>query len=80
MDSPATPRRSVSLMLSEDLLRRASAVTTDLSSTVEETLRVFVDREEARMERDNALILESIAALDALHRREGLLSDEFPSL
>ena len=82
MDTPVqteTPRCTASLSLREDLVQRANALTDDLSRTVEKLISAWASREEANREHPEALA-ESIARLDALHEREGFLSDEFPSI
>ena len=79
MDTPVVSRSGVSLQLKDDTVRRAEALTDDLSDTVEKLLFAWVSREEARRS-DPAALEESIRIMDAFHEKHGLLSDEFPSL
>lgn len=76
----AGPRRAVNLSLNEDLVSRAKTLTPSLSRTVETLLAAYVAAEEARRREDDARLEETLDLLDALHERDGLLSDHFPSL
>jgi len=79
MDTPVVVRCTVELELKEDTVRRAQALTDDLSGTVEKVLFAWVSREEA-WRSDPEALAESIRIMDAFHEKHGLLSDEFPSL
>jgi antitoxin CcdA len=74
------PRKAVNLSLNEDLVLRAKGLTRNLSETVEDLLADYVRREQARKQAEDDQLEEVIDALNARHERDGLLSDEFPSL
>jgi antitoxin CcdA len=74
------PRKAVSLFLNEDLVLRANGLTRNLSRTVEDLLADYVRREQARKRAEDDQLEKVIDALNARHERDGLLSDEFPSL
>jgi len=76
----AAPKSPVNMILNEDLVRRARAVTPDLSGTVERLLADFLAsnevRDAAEIERD-VRTMAAFAAVDAVH---GTLADDFPTL
>ncbi len=74
----ASSRKPVTLSLNEDLVARARGLTRNLSATVEELLAGFVAAEQARKRENDAELEVVIDALNALHAKHGLLSDEFP--
>ncbi|WP_376089550.1 type II toxin-antitoxin system CcdA family antitoxin [Roseomonas sp. CCTCC AB2023176] len=74
------PRRPVNLSLNEDLVTRARMLTTNLSGTVEALLATFVQEEQKRRRRDDAVLRDVLAAVSAFHEEHGLLSDEFSKL
>jgi antitoxin CcdA len=76
----AVRRKAVNLSLNTDLVTRAKGLTRNLSATVEDLLAVFVEQEEARQRAADELLNAVIFALDEVHEKHGLLSDDFPSL
>ncbi len=72
-----TARRPVNLSLNPVLVARARGLTGNLSATVETLLAGFVEAEEQRARDADREFNAVIDALDALHDRIGLLSDEF---
>jgi|HubBroStandDraft_1064217.scaffolds.fasta_scaffold129418_3 antitoxin CcdA len=76
----AAPKRPVNMTLNEDLIRRARAVTPNLSETVENLLAAFVDDVEAKAADREKQIVAHIAANDAFVAKHGSLADEFGHL
>jgi antitoxin CcdA len=76
----AASKRPVNMTLNEDLIRRARAVTPNLSETVENLLAAFVDDAEAKAADHEKQIAEHIAANDAFVAKYGSLADEFGGL
>lgn len=76
----STPKRPVNMTLNEDVVRRARALTSNLSETVETLLAAYVDEAEARAASRNQQIEAHIAASDAFVAKHGTLADEFSSL
>ena len=76
----AAPKRAVNMTLNEDLVRRARAITPNLSETVESLLAAYVDGAEERAAHRERQIAGHIAASDALVARYGTLADEFGTL
>ena len=79
-DDRSTPKRPVNMTLNEDVVRRARALTSNLSETVESLLAAYVDEAEAREASRNQQIEAHIAASDAFVAKHGTLADEFSSL
>jgi antitoxin CcdA len=67
-------RRATNLSLNEDLVRRARALSPDLSATVERLLAEHVERQDAGKQ---ARIDAAIAAHNAFVREHGLVGEEF---
>ena len=76
----AASKRPVNMTLNEDLIRRARAVTPNLSETVENLLAAFVDDAEVKASDHTRQIAEHIAANDAFVAKHGSLADEFNGL
>ena len=76
----AAPKRAVNMTLNEDLVRRACAITPNLSETVETLLAAYVDDAETRAARREQQIAAHIAASDAFIAHYGSLADEFGTL
>jgi len=74
------PKRPINVSLNEDLVRQAKTYTKNLSSTVEDLLQGFVEKESAKRQAEDAILDEWIDFFNDFHRKYGLLSDEFPSL
>ncbi len=73
-------KRPINVSLNDDLVRQARLYTSNLSGTLEDLLRDFVDRERARRRTEDAALDRVIDGLNEFHREHGLLSDEFSSL
>ena len=74
------PKRPVNMTLNEDLVRRAHALTFNLSETVETLLADFVENAEAKAEERARQIAAHIAANEAFVAKHGSLADEFSTL
>jgi antitoxin CcdA len=70
-------KRAVNVSLNEDLVRQAKALTRNLSATLEQLLQEFVVSETSRRQAETEKLDRLIDDFNALHRRHGLLSDEF---
>ena len=79
-DRAETPRRAVNLLLAQDIVTRARALTTNLSATVEQLLETYVAQEQARRRAEDARLDEVVNLLNAFNARHGYLSDEFSNL
>lgn len=76
----ASRKRAVNLTLNEDLVKRARAVTGNLSGVVESLLGEYVVREERlRLERSHA-IQEAIATWNRFADDHGSFADEHSTL
>ncbi len=73
-------KRPTNVTLDEELVRQARLLTPNLSGTLEDLLREFVAREQSRRAAEDAAVADLIDGLNAFHRENGLLSDEFSSL
>jgi antitoxin CcdA len=76
----AASKRPVNMTLNEDIVRRARAITPNLSETVESLLAAFVDEAEAKARDRETQIAAHIAANDAFVAKYGSLADEFGGL
>ncbi len=76
----STVKRPVNMTLSDALVRRARALTPNLSETVESPLLAFVEQAEAKDARVKRQIEDYIAADDAFVRKYGSLADQFDTL
>jgi antitoxin CcdA len=74
------PKRAVKMTLNADLVRRARALTPNLSDTVEALLAAYVADCEARDAARDQKINAHIAASDAFIAKYGTLADEFGTL
>ena len=75
-----TSKRPINVSLNDDLVRQARLYTRNLSSTIEDLLGDFVERESARRRDEDAVLDQVIDGFGTFHREHGLLSDEFSSL
>ena len=73
-------KRPVNMTLNEDLVRRARALTENLSETVETLLTAFVENAEAGEAERARQIAAHVAANDAFVAKHGSLADEFSEL
>jgi antitoxin CcdA len=76
----AAPKRAVNMTLNADLVRRARAITPNLSDTVETLLAAYLADAEARNADHEQKINAHIAASDAFITKYGTLADEFSTL
>jgi antitoxin CcdA len=76
----AGPKRPVNMTLNEDLVRRARALTTNLSETVDRLLMAFVDDAETRHDERQRRIDDHIAASDAFIAKHGTIAGDFNTL
>ncbi len=77
---PRGPKKPVNMTLSEDLVREARNLTTNLSDTVEKLLADYVDTQQKRREEKVRLIDESIRLIQAHQEEFGLWGEEFSTL
>jgi predicted transcriptional regulator len=70
------PKRSITVMLDADLVRRISGLTGSLSETVEGLLTSYVAAEEAKRADDKAEIAQWIAASNAMVAQFGAPGDD----
>jgi antitoxin CcdA len=77
---PRGPKRPVNMTLSEDLVRDARSLTTNLSDTVEKLLSDYVDAQQKKREAKERLIDESIRMIQAHQEEFGLWGEEFSTL
>lgn len=73
-------KRPVNMSLNEDLVRRARALTANLSETVEGLLAGFVAEAEARDARLQQQIAAHVLASDTFIAKHGSIADEFGTL
>jgi antitoxin CcdA len=76
----AAPKRPVNMTLNEDLIRRARAMTSNLSETVESLLAAFVQEAEAKDASLQRQIEDHISADAAFVAKHGSIADEFSTL
>jgi antitoxin CcdA len=76
----AAPKSVVNMTLNEDLVRRARAVTPNLSDTVEKLLADFLASNEARDAAEIERDVRTMAAFAAVNAVHGTLADDFPGL
>lgn len=74
------PKKAVNMTLSEDLVRDARALTSNLSETVEQLLAGYVDAEYRRRAERERLIDETIEMATAHYAEHGLWGEEFSNL
>lgn len=74
------PRRPVSLSLNSDLLSRVEPLTNDLSATVELLLGGYLESTQPNRGNGAEALGSVVEAVNALHDRNGFLSDEFSKL
>ena len=74
------PKRAVNMTLNADLVRRARAMTPNLSDTVETLLAAYIADADARNAARDQQINAHIAASDAFIARYGTLANEFGTL
>lgn len=79
-DHGKTLKRPVNLSLSSDLVRRARALTPNLSDTVETLLANFIDTETARRAEAQRQFDALIEASNGFIARHGAFGDEFSTL
>ncbi len=77
---PRGPKRPVNMTLSEDLVRDARSLTTNLSETVEKLLSEYIDAQRQKREEKERLIDESIRIIQAHQEEFGLWGEEFSTL
>jgi antitoxin CcdA len=70
----SAPKRATNLSLNADLVRRARALSPNLSETVERLLAAHVERHDAGKE---ARIQASVEMLNAFYEEHGLVGEEF---
>ncbi|HYF07141.1 MAG TPA: type II toxin-antitoxin system CcdA family antitoxin [Acetobacteraceae bacterium] len=70
-------RQAVNLSLDADLVRRARAVTPNLSGTVEGLLAGYVASEEAKRQAEYEASLRVVQALARFREEHGSLADDF---
>jgi hypothetical protein len=75
----SAPRREISLSINEHLLRLSHALTPNLSQTVEMLLIGFIEAEYNRQRAEDKALQQVINAVNAHHRENGYLSDDFPN-
>lgn len=71
-----TPKRPVNMTLNTDLVRRARALTPNLSETVESLLATYVNTEEAKRADMAAQMAQWAAASSAVVERFGAPADD----
>ncbi len=74
------PKKPVNMTLSEDLVREARLLTRNLSDTVEQLLRSFVEQERKRREDKQRRIDATVRALNEHDEQFGTWGDEYSSL
>ena len=77
---PHGPKKPVNMSLSEDLVRDASHLTTNLSDTVEKLLTDFVAAEQRRRADKEQRIDETINILNEHEIRHGVWGEEYATL
>jgi post-segregation antitoxin (ccd killing protein) len=77
---PRGPKKPVNMTLSEDLVRDARTLTTNLSDTVEKLLADFVATEHAKRTDKERRIDESIRLLNEHEAQHGVWGEEFCDL
>jgi len=77
---PRGPKKPVNMTLSEDLVREARSLTTNLSDTVEKLLADYVDTQQKKRQEKARLIDESIRLIQAHQEEFGLWGEEFSTL
>jgi antitoxin CcdA len=77
---PRGPKRPVNISLSEDLVRDASALTSNLSETVEKLLSDYVEAEQARRDDKERRIDETLRLLAEHEAEHGLWGEEYCQL
>jgi antitoxin CcdA len=77
---PRGPKRPVNMTLSEDLVREARSLTTNLSDTVEKLLGDYVEAQQKKRDEKERLIDESIRMIQAHQEEFGLWGEEFSTL
>lgn len=80
MGQARSAKRPTNVSLDESLVRQARLLTSNLSGTLEDLLRDFVTREQARHIAEDEAIAAVVTGMNDFHRAHGLLSDEFSSL
>jgi antitoxin CcdA len=74
------PKKPVNMTLSEDLVREARALTSNLSDTVEQLLCTFVEQQKNRREDKERRIDATIQALNEHDESYGIWGEEYSSL
>jgi antitoxin CcdA len=77
---PRGPKKPVNMTLSEDLVRDARTLTTNLSDTVERLLADYVATEQRKRETRERLIDETIEMAKAHYAEHGLWGEKFSTL
>jgi antitoxin CcdA len=79
-DVASGPKKPVNMTLSADLVREARLLTRNLSETVEQLLRAFVEQERKRRDDRERRIDATIRALNEHDEKYGVWGDEYSSL
>ncbi len=77
---PRGPKKPVNMTLSEDLVRDARTLTSNLSDTVEKLLADYVAAEQSRRAEKERRIDESIRLLNEHEAQNGVWGEEFCTL
>jgi antitoxin CcdA len=77
---PRGPKKPVNMTLSEDLVRDARTLTTNLSDTVERLLADYVAAEQRKRAEKERRIDESIRLLNEHEAEHGVWGEEFCNL
>ena len=74
------PKKPVNMTLSEDLVRDARLLTSNLSDTVEHLLCAFIEQERKRREDKEGRVDATIRALNEHDEKYGVWGDQYSSL
>ena len=74
------PKKPVNMTLSEDLVREARLLTSNLSDTVEQLLCNFVEQRQKRREDKERRIDATLRALDEHDEKYGIWGEEYSGL
>jgi len=77
---PHGPKRPINLSLSEDLVREARKLTSNLSDTVEHLLTELIDAEKQRRAEKEKRIDMALDIIQAHQEENGLWGQEFSTL
>jgi antitoxin CcdA len=77
---PRGPKEPVNMTLSEDLVRDARTLTTNLSDTVEKLLADYVDAEHVKRAEKERRIDESVRLLNEHEAQHGVWGEDFCDL